>query len=350
MRAILTNCAELDTIAHATYESMAKHTGNPDLALVFTQLSAEEGRHIGWWNDLAVAWDKGLLPDIINDTEGLVAHLDRIRSEVSAMLPIDFAGVSDDEMLDIAARMEFFMTDPLFGELLELTEPGQARSHREAYARHLERVVGAIEVHYSRSDLGKFFAGVIRRAWRDNLALTRFATRDPLTALHNRRGLMSYLEQWMSWAQRYRRPLGLLLIDVDDFKRVNDTLGHGVGDLALKAVSSALERTVRGSDFVARYGGDEFAIVAPESDVAELTQLGARLVEAVATLGLRDLDRDTIELSISVGGAVLTPANGPDDDIDRFLAAADRSLYEAKRAGKARTAQIAEFPAAFGSD
>jgi diguanylate cyclase (GGDEF)-like protein len=329
---------------------MAEHTGNPELAVIFKHLAAEESHHVGWWNSLAAAWEKGLLPDIINDTEGLMAHLERIRAEVGEILPVDFAGVSDDAMLDIAARMEFYMTDPLFGELLELTEPGQARSHHEAYARHLERVVGAIEEHYSRSDLGKFFAGVIRRAWRDNLALTRFATRDPLTALHNRRGLMSYLEQWMSWAERYRRPLGLLLIDVDDFKRINDTFGHGAGDLALKAVSSALERTVRGSDFVARYGGDEFAIVAPESDVAEVTQLGARLVEAITTLGLRDLDGNEITLSISVGGAVLTPANGPDDDIDGFLAAADRSLYEAKRGGKARTAQIAEFPAAFGSD
>ncbi len=349
MQTILKTCAEMDTIAQATYESMARHVDDPELAAVFERLAAEENTHVSWWEGLANAWDRGLLPDIVNDTEGLERHLTRVLSEIEAMLPVDFSTVSDDVMLDIAARMEFFMTDPVFGELLELTEPGGAPSHREAYARHLECVVGAIEDHYSRSDLGRFFAGVIRRAWRDNLALTTYATRDPLTSLLNRRGLLTHLEQWISWAERYSRPLGLLLVDVDDFKRINDTFGHGVGDLALKAVATSLERTLRGSDLVARYGGDGFAIVAPEAEAEELRLLASRLVGAVSALDLKDIDGTAIPLGISVGGAVLTTANGPDDDIDRFLAAADRSLYEAKQAGTACTGQIVEFPVASAS-
>ena len=195
-------------------------------------------------------------------------------------------------MLDIAARLEFFLLDPIFGELLDLTEPGGAGKHREAYARHLERIVSAIEMFYTRGDLARFLARVLRRAWRDNLALAAFATRDPLTGMYNRRGLMTHLEQWMSWAGRYDRPLGVLLVDVDDFKSINDTHGHAVGDIALDGRRGALAGTVRGSDLVARYGGDEFAVVAPETDAEELRALANRLIESVAAARLEDWDGD----------------------------------------------------------
>ncbi len=348
MRSILETCIAMDELTSTAYESMARHAANPELIPVFERLAVEERDHLGWWTGLIEAWDRGLVPDIVNDTEGLERHLKQIHAEIAVLVPDDMAAVTDDMMLDIAARMEFLMTDPVFGELLELTEPGGARTHRAAYARHLERIVNAIEMYYGRPDLGRFLAGVIRRAWRDNLALTTYATRDPLTALHNRRGLMTYLEQWVSWADRYRRPLGLLLVDVDDFKKINDNFGQAVGDLALKAVASALEQAIRGSDFVARYGGDEFAIVAPESDDIEMAALAQRLVDSVAGLALLDWDGTAVPLGISVGGAVLSPANGPGDDMDGFLALANRSLYEAKQDGKARVGHVAAFPAAFG--
>lgn len=350
MQKILRACTDLDTIAQATYESMASHAQDPELMRVFKQLAAEERSHVLWWKKLADAWDRGLVPDIISDTEGLEQHLAHLLAEVKSLLPVDFSTLDEDQMLEIAARMEFFMTDSAFGELLDLAEPRGARSHREAYARHLENVIGLIETRYSRSDLGRFFAGVIRRTWRDNLTLAKYATHDPLTSLHNRRSLLTQLEQWISWAKRYKRPLGLLFVDIDDFKKVNDTFGHGIGDLALKAVASSLAHTVRSSDVVGRYGGDEFAIVAPEAESEELIHLAVRLIDAVSTLDLKDLGKGAIPLSISVGGAVLKSTDGIDSDFEHFLAAADNSLYEAKRAGKARTGQIVVFPVASASN
>ncbi len=341
MRTILDLCARMDQLAQSTYRSMAASCENPDLSEVFRRMAIEEGGHIEWWTELLSAWDQGLVPDVVNDTEGLERHMRQLFEEMVATAPSDFAGVDDDTKLDIAARLEFFMLDPIFGELLDLTEPGGARQHREAYARHLERIVGAIEMHYSRGELARFLARVLRRAWRDNLALAAFASRDPLTALYNRRGLMTHLEQWLSWAERYSRPLGVLLIDVDDFKSVNDTHGHSVGDLALRAVGTALEAGLRGSDLVARYGGDEFAVVAPETGVEDLEMLAQRLVDGVRATPLEDWDGSKIPLSISVGGAVMLSSDGA--GVDGLLAAADASLYEAKQHGKGRTGPITSF-------
>lgn len=344
MRTILDLCVRMDTFARSTYETMASACSNPELAEVFRRMAIEESNHVEWWSDLLSAWDRGLVPDVVNDTEGLERHMRQLFEEMQTTTPAEIEAYSDDERLDLAARLEFFMLDPIFGELLDLTEPGGARIHREAYARHLERVIGAIEMFYARGDLARFLARVLRRAWRDNLALASFASRDPLTGLYNRRGLMAHLEQWCSWAERYDRPLGILLIDVDDFKRVNDSHGHSVGDLALRAVGTALEAGVRGSDMVARYGGDEFAVVAPETAAEELAALAQRLVDGVRATPLTDWDGSRIPLSISVGGSILAGpcANGGQDAL---LAAADASLYEAKNAGKGRTGVIATVSA-----
>ncbi len=343
MRAILELCVEMDELACSSYAAMAAECANPDLAEIFTHMSIEEGHHIQWWRDLLQAWDEGLVPDVVNDTEGLERHMQQLLAEMHETAPGDFKDLSDDAKLDCAARMEFFMLDPIFGELLDLTEPGGARGHRSAYARHLERIVSAIEMYYQRGDLARFLARVLRRSWRDNLALAAFATRDPLTSLYNRRGLMSHLEQWRSWAGRYDRPLGVLLIDVDAFKQINDTYGHTMGDIALIEVGKALSATVRGSDVVARYGGDEFAVVTPEANAEELSMLANRLIQAVRDIDVRDSEGVAIELSISAGGAVLATGAGKLAAIDSLLAAADGGLYEAKQSGKNRVGPMVEL-------
>ncbi len=329
---ILRLCVELDHIAEQTYSSMAAAATDPDLSRLFDRMAVDEHAHVTWWSDLLEAWGDGLVPDLADGSD-VRERLTALREEIDDIVPTDLSGLSEDQMLNVAAHLEFYMLDPVFGELLDLMEPGSSTYHREAYARHVMRLVDAIEARHSQVDLARFLARVLARSFRDQQRLAQMASHDHLTGLYNRRGFYGYVHQWVSWAQRYGHPLGLVLVDVDRFKTVNDNWGHPVGDEALKSVARALETAVREADVIGRYGGDEFAILAPETGPEELERLMERVVECVREIPFSDYTGGHA-LTVSAGGAVVldgaavTPA--------QLLAAADRSLYHAKEAGRDR--------------
>ncbi len=160
------------------------------------------------------------------------------------------------------------------------------------------------------------------------------ASHDELTRLYNRRAMTEQGMRALDAAARTGRPVSLLLIDVDHFKSVNDTLGHEAGDRALHAVARCLAAECRRGDIVGRHGGEEFCIVCPGADAADAARLGERLLRAVADIAPPPgLPR---RLSISIG---IATASGPDAGPDRWdmlQRQADQALYGAKQAGRNR--------------
>ena len=161
-----------------------------------------------------------------------------------------------------------------------------------------------------------------------NEQLRRLSVTDELTGLRNRRAFEERLGLEFSMSRRRRRNLAVLLVDVDNFKRINDRWGHAAGDVVLRRLSAILRTTVRLPDLVARYGGEEFVILLPESGIEAGHGFSRRLMERVQNEGW-----DQEPVTISVGLAVL------DDSIrnsGQLVSMADEALYAAKRAGKNR--------------
>jgi len=165
---------------------------------------------------------------------------------------------------------------------------------------------------------------------RAELAQERAMT-DSLTTLFNRYGLQSILAREHAEARRYNRQLSCVLIDLDNFKAINDTYGHGVGDLALQQVAAILREAVRGSDAVFRYGGEEFLVLLPQTEIEGAIALGEKIRAEVASRKFGDREC-AFTLTLSAGAASLEG----DESIHEMIARTDMALYRAKERGRNR--------------
>ncbi|NOY72993.1 MAG: GGDEF domain-containing protein [Gammaproteobacteria bacterium] len=155
------------------------------------------------------------------------------------------------------------------------------------------------------------------------------ALKDPLTGIHNRAAMNTSLTREVDLARRHQTPLSLIVIDLDYFKRINDTLGHDAGDQVLQHVANTLLDTIRGSDMVFRFGGEEFAILLTNTDKKGAMQLAQRIRRAIEKNAIK-LNEEKIISTASLGAACLSA----DDSEKSLFQKADKALYAAKAAGR----------------
>ena len=158
------------------------------------------------------------------------------------------------------------------------------------------------------------------------------STVDPLTGLYNRRWLENFLPRQIRYCRHQRRPLVVLMVDVDHFKNINDTYGHRVGDRILRRIADRLRQHLRAEDKVVRYGGEEMTVILPDSDRLIGLRTAERLLTAISASPLDGGNGIYAHNTVSIGLAQLR-----DDELDtELLSRADQALYRAKRAGRNR--------------
>jgi diguanylate cyclase (GGDEF)-like protein len=186
--------------------------------------------------------------------------------------------------------------------------------------------------------VGLLFGGPILRTLGDFRRVASQATTDSLTGLANRWTFDEELALEWRRAERVGDPLALILLDIDNFKTINDTQGHQAGDEVLRVVGEVLATSVRQVDLAARYGGEEFAVIVPETDLGGAIDLAERLRTALESEEIELQNGTRLSVTASFGAAVKGDLPGG----EKLVAAADERLYEAKRAGKN---QVAPEPA-----
>lgn len=183
----------------------------------------------------------------------------------------------------------------------------------------VEEVLARVGTHLRLSTLQ-------RRLEAQNRELERLASTDSLTGILNRRRFTEYGLHYLEHTNRYGRPFGLILYDIDEFKRVNDQYGHDLGDQVLMVTTERIRARLRSADLFARWGGEEFIILAPETPLDCLRQLAERLRQAFAATPIDPIGIITASFGIAV--------SVHDESLDALVRRADRALLAAKRAGR----------------
>lgn len=156
---------------------------------------------------------------------------------------------------------------------------------------------------------------------------------DPLTGVTNRRHFVEIVEAEIARSTRYGNPPSILMLDIDHFKEVNDVYGHQAGDIVLQALCEICKSILRAADIVGRWGGEEFAILLPETPPAMAHQVAERLRTAIEHTGVALAHNSKLYFSVSIGCASF---NATDDHLGTLLNLADQALYDAKRTGRNR--------------
>jgi diguanylate cyclase (GGDEF)-like protein len=243
---------------------------------------------------------------------------------------IGLAGV----LIGVLIWQQFHLLDHRLIQRIRALEAEMAKTDLDQglLARH----AGTDEIDAMRNEL----AGLLGRLTAQNVELGRLATTDSLTGLANRRYLFERLEQEVYRAQRYGTVLSLILFDIDHFKRINDSWGHAAGDHVLREIGRETHQLLRKADLAGRYGGEEFVVLLPETDLAEAMSLAHRLNRQISQKVIQFEQGSPVLVTVSVGVAALAPAESG----EKLFQRADQALYRAKEGGRNRV-EVAALPA-----
>ena len=197
------------------------------------------------------------------------------------------------------------------------------------YEAHLTRFITAFRKFGAVTPELELLGEAVVRLWNRNRQLAIINTVDELTGVLNRRGFFNAIRPLTFFAQRTNQNVGFLIADVDNFKKINDTFGHQKGDQILQAIGTALRESVRGSDIVGRYGGEEFIVFFTGMQTDSMVRIAEKIRLAVA-----EKTRPIVPSTISAGVASAHLEGNIEAKVLSLIKKADDSLYEAKRTGK----------------
>jgi diguanylate cyclase (GGDEF)-like protein len=330
LRDITRLCLDLDKRSAEIYSHMASLSDKPEFKKFWQQMAAEERMHVKFWKEIAEMADRGILPNVFEDPEKTRRELEDIQAKVNATWDTFRQAPEKASPFLLAYRMEFYLLHPALGTLFHYMKGISTEDNPlDTYEEHLAQLNEMIIRHGSINPEMELLAEVIQALWKRNRELARRSAIDELTDVFNRRGFFDTITPLLHLSQRHQYPVAVMMIDIDDFKHVNDTYGHQAGDKVLKGVASILRNNVRSSDIVGRYGGEEFITFFNDVEREMICGIAETIREKIARKS-----HDAVTVTVSIGLAQGKIHHYVQDEIIHLIHRADESLYRAKQSGK----------------
>jgi diguanylate cyclase (GGDEF)-like protein len=333
---ILSLCAGIDEKAGKIYLQYAREfTSEPELVSFWRRLAAEESEHKGYWEELGKISDPAFMAELFADAPEIQHELEEIDHHTSSVLEAASAEKDLYKMLLQAYEIEFYLLHPVFIKLLYYLSMSPGRfsgaDPLERYREHISGLNGKAEQFGQMTRELKLLGKALDRMFTESRSLVETSFRDELSGLYNRRGIIVSMRTLAALSQRKKLSVAAMMIDIDDFKKINDAGGHMKGDRVIREAGRVIAENIRSSDIAGRYGGDEFLVFLSAVDPDFLYSLAEKI-----RMKLYDAGRSLGGFTVSIGVHHCLPSRDLDKSLKDLLARADDYLYEAKSFGKNR--------------
>lgn len=332
MSRIVERCRTMDGHATRLYESLSRQAVSQDLRAFWQKLADDNAQHRPYWDRLSDWADGDMLNNLFDNPPQALEELTELERKISHLTDICDQIHHKEKAFTLAFKLEFYLLHPAFETLSQYmtTFNGEAESNFP-YERFVNRLFDALQQH----DLGtlelELVGEVIHRLWKENRRMAYLSNTDELTGIFNRRGLFNAITHLAHLSQRNGNTVGVLMIDIDHFKAVNDNFGHQFGDEVLRRVAVCIRGGIRASDVLGRYGGEEFLVFLSSVASDSLEEVGEKIRRCID-----DMSDQNANITVSIGIAHSRVGREVEADIKRLIHQADEKLLSAKAAGRNR--------------
>lgn len=324
---IINACLFMEKRAETLYRAFGVKARDAGKKTFWTRMADEETEHIDFWTDLKAMDNKGIIKDIFAEPDIILGELRDIRKITDSM--VKRKRLTDREKFLTAYKLEYYLMHVAFFTLFHFIKalPGK-KSPQDSYEEHLDYF---IEHFYKYNEImpgADILTMTLKKLWHDSVSLSAENMTDALSSLNNRRGFMAKIIPLAYLAQRNSIPVSMIMMDIDDFKQINDTYGHLHGDRVIGSIGEAIIKRIRQSDIAGRIGGDEFIIFMYDADRDNSLKTAEHIREAICNKQCR--------ATVSMGVYSSKVKGNIQSHIKLMMKNADNNMYKSKKSGKNR--------------
>ncbi|MBN1525446.1 MAG: GGDEF domain-containing protein [Spirochaetales bacterium] len=329
---ILQHCLDIDTAALHIYRDFSSLPLVDDVLAFFKQLQHEEATHVSYWRQLLKLSKEGFVMQLFEDPRLTLLELkhvlrttEKIQTDVKR-----HRYRTTEEMFYAMLRVEYSFLFPPFVELFRFAEfvPDHMSMEKE-YDDHIQHIVNMLKIKSYHNPMLMLSGEYIQRLWKITRESNNKGVFDMLTGVFTRQGFYQHLRPLSFLSMRRELTVAIMMIDVDFFKKINDSLGHPAGDAAIRYVAEYILQNIRKSDILGRFGGDEFIVFFSDVQADALLDMAEKIRAGIAAQ-----KTGFGKLTVSIGIALDVMTDEPEKLVERLLKEADTALYDAKNNGR----------------
>ena len=330
MTRIIDQCLRLDNHATRLYTNLARTASSQKLKAFWQDIADQNEQHLIYWDRLQSWAEKGMLSNLFDDPRKILDELTVLQEKVHDLTDACTRIRRKDKAFTMAFKLEFYLLHPAFETLSQYVATFNGNAEGEfTYERFVSRLFDALKKNELSTLELELVGEVIHRLWKENRRMAFLSNYDELTGVFNRRGLFNAITHLAHLAQRNANVVSVLMVDIDQFKNVNDTYGHQFGDDVLCRVAECIRESIRASDVLGRYGGEEFLVFLTHVEVQALEEVGEKI-----RLAIENMPDNRAAVTVSIGIAHGHVGRQVDADVKDLIHTADENLLKAKEKGR----------------